>query len=119
MLPPGLRRQGGGPAGVGRGGPGYDLLEETNDLKFEPGVLSMAKSGAAVNGSQFFITLGAAPHLEGDFTGFGRVTEGREALTAMTAGAPTLPRMDCSHNAPHLGHGQALGGSRHPPQLFD
>ena len=88
---PGFVAQGGDPTGVGRGGPGYDLLEETNDLKFEPGVLSMAKSGAAVNGSQFFITLGAAPHLEGDFTVFGRVTEGMETLTAMTARDPSLP----------------------------
>lgn len=88
---PGFVAQGGDPTGVGRGGPGYDLIEEQNDLRFEPGVLSMAKRGTAVNGSQFFITLGAAPHLEGDFTVFGRVTEGLDALTALTARDPSLP----------------------------
>lgn len=86
----GFVAQAGDPTGTGRGGPGYDLLEETNDLKFEPGVLSMAK-GAGVSGSQFFITLAATPNLEGDFTVFGRVTEGMDALTNLTLRDPSLP----------------------------
>jgi cyclophilin family peptidyl-prolyl cis-trans isomerase len=61
-------------------GPGYNLNEERNALQFEPGVLSMAKAGPTVNGSQFFITTGSAPHLNADFTVFGRVIEGLDVL---------------------------------------
>jgi cyclophilin family peptidyl-prolyl cis-trans isomerase len=61
-------------------GPGYSLTEETNSLTFEPGVLAMAKAGATVNGSQFFITTGPAAHLNGGFTVFGRVLEGFDIL---------------------------------------
>ena len=61
------------------------------DARFDTGVLSMAKAGSVVNGSQFFITLGAAPHLNGGFTVFGRVKEGLEVLRGFEArplGAP-------------------------------
>lgn len=71
--------QAGDPPGRAEG-PGYSLTEERNGLAFEQGVLSMAKAGRVVNGSQFFITLGAAPHLNADFTVFGRVTEGMDVL---------------------------------------
>jgi peptidylprolyl isomerase len=72
-------------------GPGYNLTEEKNDLKFEPGELAMAKAGATVNGSQFFITTGPASHLNGDFTVFGKVVEGLDVLRSFEArplGAP-------------------------------
>ncbi|MQA01107.1 MAG: peptidylprolyl isomerase [Dehalococcoidia bacterium] len=85
---PGFVAQGGDPTGSGFGGPGYGLEEESNRLTFEPGVLSMAKSAAGVSGSQFFVTLGPAPHLNGDFTVFGRVTEGLELLEALGARNP-------------------------------
>lgn len=76
-----------GDAGVGA--PGYDLVEETNGLSFERGVLSMAKdSRGQVNGSQFFITLGSTPHLNGDFTIFGRVVEGLELVESLTPRDP-------------------------------
>lgn len=76
-----------GDAGVGA--PGYDLAEERNGLDFERGVLSMAKdSRGQVNGSQFFITLGSTPHLNGDFTVFGRVVEGLEIVESLTPRDP-------------------------------
>jgi peptidylprolyl isomerase len=94
---PGFVAQAGDPLGTGTGGPGYLLPEETNDLSFERGVLSMAKSPAGVSGSQFFITLGPTPHLQDDFTVFGRVVEGFELLEALTARDPSVagqPRGD-------------------------
>ncbi len=93
----GFVAQGGDPTGGGAGGPGYSLEEETNELPFEAGVLSMAKS-TAVSGSQFFITLEPTPFLEGDFTVFGRVIEGLDVARSLTArepgpGAPPADRI--------------------------
>ena len=92
---PGFVAQGGDPTGGGAGGPGYDLEEETNDLPFDAGVLSMAKSNR-VSGSQFFITLAPTPHLEPDFTVFGRVIEGLDVARSLTAreAAPGEPPAD-------------------------
>ena len=93
----GFVAQGGDPTGGGAGGPGYSLEEETNELPFDAGVLSMAKS-TAVSGSQFFITLEATPFLEPDFTVFGRVIEGLDVARSLTArepgpGAPPADRI--------------------------
>lgn len=85
---PGFVAQAGDPAGTGAGGPGYFLPEETTPLEFERGALSMAKSARGVSGSQFFITLGPAPHLDGEFTVFGWVTEGMGVLDDLTARNP-------------------------------
>ena len=86
---PGFVAQGGDPTGSGFGNPGYELEEERNSLPFETGVISMAKAGPVVNGSQFFITLGPTPHLADDFTAFGRVTSGMDVLQALTPRDPS------------------------------
>ena len=85
---PGFVAQAGDPTGTGFGGAGYHLDEEHNSIPFDAGVISMAKAGSIVDGSQFFITLGPTPHLADDFTAFGRVTSGMEVLSALTARDP-------------------------------
>ncbi len=66
--------QGGCPEGSGRGGPGYRFEDEVKTgLGHEKGVLSMANAGPGTNGSQFFITHVATPHLDGKHTVFGKV----------------------------------------------
>ena len=83
---PGFMIQGGCPEGTGMGGPGWTIEGEftangfTNDLKHDRGVLSMAR---AMNpnsaGSQFFILVAPAPHLDGQYAAFGKIIEGMEA----------------------------------------
>ena len=88
---PGFVAQAGDPTGTGSGSAGYDLAEERNDLPFAAGVLSMAKGGSIVSGSQFFVTLAPTPHLEGSFTVFGRVASGLDVLQSLTPRDPRLP----------------------------
>lgn len=78
--------QGGDPEGRGTGGPGYSIRGEftangfPNDLKHTKGVLSMARTSYPNSaGSQFFIMVADAPHLDGQYAAFGRVIEGMEA----------------------------------------
>jgi peptidyl-prolyl cis-trans isomerase B (cyclophilin B) len=84
----GFMIQGGDPAGVGTGGPGYSIKGEfaingfkTNDIKHERGVLSMARSMSPNSaGSQFFIMHQNASHLDGQYAAFGKVIEGIEVV---------------------------------------
>ena len=80
--------QGGDPTGTGSGGPGYRFADECEDnpLKHERCVISMANAGPNTNGSQFFITHLATPHLDGKHTVFGKVTSGEENVDAIQQG---------------------------------
>ena len=85
----GFMLQGGDPDGTGMGGPGYSIKGEftqngfQNDLKHEPGVLSMARTMMPNSaGSQFFIMHEAAPHLDGAYAAFGKVTDKLQRQTA-------------------------------------
>lgn len=76
--------QGGDPDGTGSGGPGYAFKDEFNDSKFDKaGILAMANSGPATNGSQFFITHKDTPWLNGKHTIYGQVTQGMPVVNAI------------------------------------
>lgn len=86
----GFMIQGGDPDGVGTGGPGYSIKGEfaingvENDLKHTAGVLSMARSMMPDSaGSQFFIMHKDAPHLDGQYAAFGKVTDGMDTVNSI------------------------------------
>ena len=73
---PGFMIQGGCPQGTGTGGPGYTIAAEFNRTAHEPGVLSMARTNDPNSaGSQFFICLEKVPHLDRQYTAFGRTAD--------------------------------------------
>ena len=84
---PGFMIQGGCPDGTGMGGPGYEIRGEfagngfeKNNLKHTTGVLSMARTMIPDSaGSQFFIMVADAPHLDGQYAAFGKITENAQA----------------------------------------
>jgi peptidylprolyl isomerase len=81
--------QGGDPTGTGGGGPGYQFVNEDNDLRFDKaGVVAMANAGRDTNGSQFFITFAPAEHLNGGYTIFGQVISGMEVVNGLTLRDP-------------------------------
>ncbi len=85
----GFMAQGGDPTGTGTGGPGYEFVNEDSDLTFDKaGVVAMANAGRDTNGSQFFITFGPAPQLNGGYTIFGQVVEGMEVVNGITLRDP-------------------------------
>lgn len=90
---PGFMIQGGCPDGTGMGGPGYSIKGEfsqngfQNDLKHTKGVLSMARaSNPNSAGSQFFIMVDEAPHLDGNYAAFGKVVGGIETADTIVSG---------------------------------
>jgi peptidyl-prolyl cis-trans isomerase A (cyclophilin A) len=93
---PGFMIQGGDPAGNGTGDPGYKFKNEvSSDLLFDkPGRLAYANSGPDTNGSQFFITEVATPHLNGNYTIFGQCDEATVTLVKQIAHMATDPSND-------------------------
>jgi peptidyl-prolyl cis-trans isomerase A (cyclophilin A) len=83
---PGFMIQGGDPSGDGTGEPGFKIPDEIDPkLDFsQKGVLAMANSGPNTNGCQFFITVGPAEHLNGNYSIFGRVVSGQEVADAIS-----------------------------------
>jgi len=72
---------------MGTGGPGYSIKAEFNNRKFERGILGMArKNDPDSAGSQFYIMLGPAGHLNGQYTAFGRVTSGIDVVDSIKVG---------------------------------
>lgn len=90
---PGFMIQGGCPNGNGMGGPGYEINGEfagngfrQNDLIHETGVLSMARTMAPNSaGSQFFVMVAPAPHLDGQYAAFGKVVAGMDVVDKIAA----------------------------------
>lgn len=106
---PAFVAQTGSPRGDGWGGPGYTLPDEINPTLYTPGTLGMALAGPDTGGSQFFITHGYEPHLDGTYTVFGRVIGGRDVLDSLqrndeilsiTFSPPVLPAAPPPDEAP-------------------
>ena len=96
---PGFMIQGGCPDGTGMGGPGYSIKGEfaqngvKNDLLHDRGVLSMARAMDPNSaGSQFFIMVEKAPHLDGQYAAFGRVIEGMEVADRIVSAKREIDR---------------------------
>jgi len=83
---PNLVARGGDPRGDGWGGPGYAIRDEVNPLRFNGYVLAMGLSGPDTGGSQWFLTLGPQPQLDGVYTVFGRVVGSPSTLLRITQG---------------------------------
>jgi len=84
---PGFMAQGGDPSGNGTGGPGYQFKAEFNNTRHVRGTVAMARSQNPDSaGSQFYICYGPQPHLDGQYTVFGQVTDGMELIDQVSNG---------------------------------
>ncbi len=84
----GFMIQGGCPEGTGTGGPGYTIKAEFNPTKHEPGVVSMARTADPNSaGSQFFICLERVPHLDNQYTAFGKTADAEGLAVVKKIGA--------------------------------
>ena len=91
----GFMIQGGCPEGTGTGGPGYTIKAEFNKTRHEPGVVSMARtSDPNSGGSQFFICLGSVPHLDGQYTAFGKTADAESLKVVLAIGGVATDRSD-------------------------
>lgn len=117
--------QGGDPEGKGYGGPGYKFEDEcVPSLRHDrAGILSMANSGPGTNGSQFFITHGPTPHLDGRHTVFGKVIAGQEVVDAIRQGDKIVKALVSAEegeieslldNAPYLVEWNKILDARYP-----
>ncbi len=91
----GFMAQGGDPTGSGMGGPGYKFRDEPGALGLKhdkAGMLSMANAGPHTNGSQFFITYGPTPHLNGKHGVFGQIVQGMDVLKSIRERDPQRDR---------------------------
>ena len=91
----GFMAQGGDPTGTGMGGPGYQFNDERSALALKhdsAGILSMANAGANTNGSQFFITFGPTPHLNGKHAVFGKIVSGMDVVNSLRERDPQRDR---------------------------
>jgi peptidylprolyl isomerase len=106
--------QGGDPVGNGSGGPGYQFPNEVDpSLKHDgPGVVAMANAGPDTNGSQFYITHRAAPHLDGGYSVFGKVVQGQEVVNAIQRG-------DRMEKIAIIRNGQQAGAFKADQAAFD
>jgi len=86
---PGFMAQGGDPTGTGSGGPGYTLPAEFSDTPYVRGTVGMARTADPDSGgSQFFITFGEQPNLNGQYTVFGEITEGMDVVDSLSPRDP-------------------------------
>jgi peptidyl-prolyl cis-trans isomerase B (cyclophilin B) len=102
---PGFVIQGGCPQGTGTGGPGWTVKAEFNDREHVPGVLSMARSSHPDSaGSQFFVCLTRehCRHLDKQYTAFGKVTSGMDAVNKIAATPLKDPRSGTPTKAPKM-----------------
>ena len=115
---PGFMAQGGDPKGDGPGGPGYTIPAEFSDLKHTPGMVAGARRGDAVNpekassGSQFYIMFKPAPHLDGQYTIFGKVVEGMDVVYKLETVPLADPRMGRPQEPIYILKAEVVGESK-------
>jgi peptidyl-prolyl cis-trans isomerase A (cyclophilin A) len=114
---PNFMIQGGDPAGNGSGDPGYKFKNEvSSDLLFDrPGRLAYANSGPDTNGSQFFITEVATPHLNGNYTIFGQCDDATVELVKQIARMATDPQNDRPFRPVKINHITIIKGGAAKP----